>query len=70
MGGKYRLRASRASPAFQGVKPPPAGSGCCARAVLPGLGDDLHILVKRRQKPHQALDGIFAEMALEQAAIA
>jgi hypothetical protein len=28
-----------------------------ARAVLlAGLGDDLHILAKRRLKPHQALD--------------
>jgi hypothetical protein len=34
---------------------------------MAGFGDDLDILVNRRQKSHQALDRIFPEMALEQA---
>jgi hypothetical protein len=56
MVGKYLLRASHASPALQGVKPPETDAA--ARGILlAGLGDDLHILIKCRQKLHQALDG-------------
>ena len=72
MGAKHAPDAPLASPRLSTPgKPsgrrapeadPPALSVLAARS-----GDDLHILIKRRQKTLQALDGVFAEMALEQA---